>query len=272
MKFRALVAAVLALAALSATAHAQTSPASERPRVVVELYTSQGCSQCPRANRLLGVFSREPGVLALTFPVGIWDYLGWRDTLAQPDFGERQRDYSVALHVRGRFTPQLVFNGIRQSTASDWDDARTALDASRNDPAPEDAVEVSITRLSDGRVRVSLPRNLNAAGTIIWILAFDPTPVSVTVGGGININRTLVYYNLVDWMRRVDTWNGEAVWFEKRSCSPECAVFVQRPGGGRIVGAAYTTHSPRRAINPSDDCITDLRGIRLMGRRSAETC
>src|SRR5690606_18419385 len=127
VRFTAVVLIALAAAALPARAQTQ----GERAQMVVELYTSQGCTQCPRANRLLGMFSRDDGVLALTFPVGIWDYLGWHDTFAQPEFAERQRSYSQTLRVRGRFTPQLVVNGARTISASDWDEARATYDGAR---------------------------------------------------------------------------------------------------------------------------------------------
>lgn len=247
---RAFAAALLGLAALSVAASAQTSPTGERPQVVVELYTSQGCSQCPRANRLLGMFSHERGVLALTFPVGIWDYLGWRDTLARPEYSERQRAYSSLLHVRGRFTPQLVFNGARQSSASSWDDARSALEATRNDPEPDGATEVAVTRLRNDRVRVSLTRNLRGAGADIWLLAYDPGPVFVVIRGGANMNHTVPHYNLVKWIQRIDTWNGEATWFERDHCNPECAVLVQRPGPGQMIGVAYTYRPLRYPQQP----------------------
>jgi len=129
MIVRFLAALAIAVAATATPALGQTQ--GRRAATVVELYTSQGCSQCPRANRLLGMFSREDDVLALTFPVGIWDYLGWHDTFAQPEFAERQRSYSQTLRVRGRFTPQLVVNGARTISASDWDEARATYDGAR---------------------------------------------------------------------------------------------------------------------------------------------
>src|SRR5262245_45802018 len=113
MKAGILAAIVMVLAALTSDAVAQPASGGGSP-VVVELFTSQGCFQCPRANRLVGAMARRPNVLALTFPVSIWDYLGWRDTLARPEFSTRQRAYSQRLHVRGRATPQLVFNGASQ--------------------------------------------------------------------------------------------------------------------------------------------------------------
>jgi hypothetical protein len=244
MTFRAFAAALLGLAALSLPAGAQMSPAGEHPQVVLELYTSQGCVQCPRANRLVGMFSREPGVLALTFPVGIWDYLGWRDTLARPAYSDRQQAYSNTLHVRGRFTPQLVFNGMRQTSASDWDNARAALNQSRRDPRPDGAPEVGITHLRNDRIRVSIGANARGEGADIWLIAFDPGPVIAVVGSGVNINRSVSHYNLVDQIWRIGAWTGEATWFERDSCVPECAVLVQRPGG-QILSAAYTFRPAR---------------------------
>lgn len=239
---RFLAAAFVALAALTTTVRAQTP--GERADVVVELYTSQGCTQCPRANRLLGNFAREPGVLALTFPIGIWDYLGWHDTFARPEFADRQRDYGRALRARGRFTPQLVLSGARQLSAADWDDARVALDQARAAPRALARGDLAITRLNGGRVRVTLNANSRGEGADIWLLAYDPGPLAVVVNGGLNINRTVLHYNLVRSIERVDTWNGRSVWYERARCSPECAVIIQQPNGGPILAAAYT--GPRR--------------------------
>lgn len=239
-RFFALV--LLALAATATAAQAQEE--THRPQVVVELYTSQGCTQCPRANRLLGRFSHEDGVLALTFAVGIWDYLGWSDTFAQPAFTDRQRAYSRALRVRGRFTPQLVMNGQRQVSASDWDDARAALEEVRAAARPEGAPEITMSRLRSGRVRVTVGAG-RAVNADIWLVAFDPGPLTVVVAGGVNVNRTVAHYNVVRTIERIDTWNGSATWFERPRCTPECAVIVQEPDGGRIIAAAYTYREGR---------------------------
>ncbi len=241
---RFFAALLLALVAGAATARAQTP--GERAQMVVELYTSQGCTQCPRANRLLGTFAREEGVLALTLPVGIWDYLGWRDTLAQPEFSQRQRAYSQTLRVRGRFTPQLVINGGRQVSASDWDDARMTYDAERATGWPAQAPELSISRLRNTRVRVTLGAGAHPGPADIWLLAYDPGPITVAVTGGANIHRTISHYNVVRRIERLGAWEGAAVWYERPRCDPECAVIVQEPNGGRILAAAFTAVRPRR--------------------------
>jgi hypothetical protein len=240
---RLIITALVALVWGAPSARAQSE--GVQARVVVELYTSQGCTQCPRANRLLGMFAREDGVLALTFPVGIWDYLGWRDTFARPEFAARQRIYSTTLRVRGRFTPQLVINGARQMSASDWDEARAAFAEQQAAAAPAGAPEVAITRLRNNRVRVTVGEGAASAPGDIWLIAFDPGPIDVVITGGANINRSIAHYNLVRTIERLGAWNGGAAWYERTHCVPECAVVVQTANGGPILAAAYTSR-PRR--------------------------
>lgn len=237
------IAAALTLLAFAAPAAAQDR--GERARTVVELYTSQGCNQCPRANRLLGMFSREEGVLALTFPVGIWDYLGWRDTFARPEFSERQIAYSRSLHVRGRFTPQLIIDGAAQISASDWDEARATFDHQHATPDPAHAPDLSLERLRNNRVRATVGSGPAGSNADIWMIAYDPGPVVVVVAGGVNLNRSVPHYNLVRWMERLDSWDGRSAWFERSRCFPECAVIVQAPNGGPILSAAYTYRARR---------------------------
>lgn len=236
---RLLAIALFVLAASAPEAVAQTQ--GRRATAVIELFTSQGCSQCPRANRLLGSYTREDGVLGLTFPVGIWDYLGWEDTLARPEFGDRQRAYSAALRERRR-TPQIVLNGARQVSAADWDDVRAALDSALGGGWPPGAPELSITRLANGRVRATLSGGApRATAADVWFASFDPGPIAVEVAAGVNRNRVIMHYNLVERLDRVGTWTGGAVWFERQRCGPRCAVLLQEPDGGRIIAAAYLT-------------------------------
>jgi len=89
------------------------------PKAVVELFTSQGCSSCPPADARLAELARRPDVIALTLPVDYWDYLGWKDTLAQPEFSVRQRAYSHGRGDRAVFTPQMVVNGMAACVGSD---------------------------------------------------------------------------------------------------------------------------------------------------------
>lgn len=234
---RFLAVALIALAAAMADAAAQTQ--GQRAAMVVELYTSQGCHQCPRANRLLGMFAREENVLALTFPVGIWDYLGWRDTFARPEFSDRQRAYSETLRVRGRFTPQLVVDGANQISAADWDAARAMIERARVAAPPAIAPELSIIRLRNGRTRVTVGAGAAGANADVWLIAYDPGPLNVAIRGGLNNNRTVAHYNLVRSIEKLGAWNGASVWYERPRCTPNCAVIVQSPSGGPVLAAAY---------------------------------
>ncbi|MGE0594731.1 MAG: DUF1223 domain-containing protein [Hyphomonadaceae bacterium] len=235
---RFLAVALFALAAPS-WAHAQVAEASRQP-VVVELYTSQGCGQCRRANRLLGVLAREPNVIALTFPVGYWDYLGWRDTFAQPEFTERQRNFSRTLRFRGLSTPQLVIDGVRQAGADDWDLARATVEEVKATPRLPGAPSVSIERIPGGRVRATVGAGRTPVPADVWFLAFDPGPFNVMITHGENARRSIAHYNLVRWIRRAGSWNGAATYFEAPRCATQCAVIVQGPNGGPVLGAAMT--------------------------------
>ena len=103
-----------ALAWLSAAARAE-------PRAVIELFTSQGCSSCPAADKLAGELARDPSLVVMSLPVDYWDYLGWKDTLALPGHTNRQRAYSKARGDREVYTPQVVVNGVAHVLGSDKD-------------------------------------------------------------------------------------------------------------------------------------------------------
>ncbi len=235
------LAAVLFCMAAATNAGAQTQ--GRRADVVVELYTSQGCTQCPRANRLLGSLSRTEGVLGLTFPVGIWDYLGWSDTFARPEFTDRQRAFSEALRERRR-TPQLILNGARQVSASSWDDARAALDAER--AAPSTPIDISLVRARGGRVRVAIGESSSSPGADVWWVDYDSDQISVLITRGLNRNRSVSHYNLVRRIERLGSWTGAATTYERSRCLPSCAVLVQEPNGGRVLAAAYIERRGRR--------------------------
>src|SRR5580704_3087368 len=94
-------------------------PAHAEPRAVVELFTSQGCSSCPPADKIIGELARDPSVIALSMPIDYWDYLGWKDTLADSRFSARQKAYSQMRGDREVYTPQVVVNGSTHVIGSD---------------------------------------------------------------------------------------------------------------------------------------------------------
>src|SRR3954466_16123948 len=114
-------------------------PAHADPRAVVELFTSQGCSSCPPADQIVGELAKDPNVIALSMPIDYWDYLGWKDTLADSRFSARQKAYSHARGDREVYTPQVVINGSLHVVGSDR-------------PAIEDAI--GVTQKADGVMSV----------------------------------------------------------------------------------------------------------------------
>src|SRR3569833_1070587 len=94
-------------------------PAQADPRAVVELFTSQGCSSCPPADQILGELANDPSGVALSMPIDYWDYLGWKDTLADSRFSARQTAYSHTRGDRSLYTPQMIVTGSAQVIGSD---------------------------------------------------------------------------------------------------------------------------------------------------------
>src|SRR6059036_991639 len=96
--------------------------ADNRPPVVVELFTSEGCSSCPPADAFLGELAQRPDIVALAFHVDYWDYIGWKDPYASPLTTQRQHDYAAALHLHMVYTPQMVVDGRADVVGSERSD------------------------------------------------------------------------------------------------------------------------------------------------------
>ena len=124
-------------AALFASASMTPPPASAgEPRAVIELFTSQGCSSCPAADKLLGELSRDPSLMTMSLPVDYWDYLGWKDTLALHGHSSRERAYAEARGDREVYTPQVVVNGIVHVLGSDKAAIEHAIAQTRRSAEP----------------------------------------------------------------------------------------------------------------------------------------
>src|SRR5258708_17962980 len=106
-------------------------PAHADPRAVVELFTSQGCSSCPPADKILGELAKDPSVIAMSMPIDYWDYLGWKDTLADARFSARQKAHSQVRGDREVYTPQAVVNGEVHLIGSDRAGIEDAIDATK---------------------------------------------------------------------------------------------------------------------------------------------
>ncbi len=233
------IALALAMALFASGAHAQDG-AGQRP-IVVELFTSQGCISCPRANRVLGSLMREDDVLALTYGVPYWDYLGWRDTFARPEHTTRQRAYARSLHLRGPYTPQFVINGVRQVSATRLEAARTAIGELRALGPAAGAPHITLSR--ERNVGVVARISAGAAPPLpadIWFIEYDPGPYSVHVRSGDNYGQEIMHYNVVRRISKNGAWTGAPMQASERRCRPHCAVLVQAADGGVILAAATT--------------------------------
>ena len=235
MQKSALTIALVAVCAFAASAPAASAQTSRRP-VVVELFTSQGCSACVSANALLADLAERKDVLALTFPVDYWDYLGWSDTFAKPAFSARQRAYQKALGLRDVYTPQLVIDGAAQTDrGAPGDKAPDMIRAAAR--AHKDAPEMHIAR---GRLTVGTGR-WPKGGAEVWLVRYEGQPQETAVKDGENRGVTVVYRNVARDLIRLGAWSGQSRTYVLPKASGEdadlkSAVLLQGKASGRILG------------------------------------
>ena len=180
---------------------------SEQNLVVVELFTSQGCNLCPPADDVLAKFSRQENILALSYSVDYWNYLGWKDTLAQPDCAVRQKQYNVSLGKSGVYTPQMVIHGSHDVIGSQADQAHKLVDKAlaqkRND--------LIITfALNEDMIDLRIAASENKSPATIWIIGYD-FEKTVNIKGGELGGQIRKYHNVVQSIKRVGSWTGQEV-------------------------------------------------------------
>jgi hypothetical protein len=186
--------AALPLGALLAPVLARAQGTVARP-TVVELFTSQGCSSCPPADALMVELSKEPGMIPLTYPVQIWDYLGWRDTLAKPDFTRRQRAYAENVAGKRVYTPQAIVNGRAHCVGSDF----SSIVRLKGATAEASTTRIRIRWTGDGwTATVMFP---DGAGPAHLILLPVMSREVVQIGRGENSGRSVTYANVVRAIR-----------------------------------------------------------------------
>ena len=222
------------------------TPVRADPRAVVELFTSQGCSSCPPADKVLGELAQDPTVIALSLPIDYWDYLGWKDTLADSRFSARQKAYSHARGDRGVYTPQAVVNGTTNVLGSDRAGIENAAKQTQNADGVM-SVPVTMTQ-SGGQIKVSVAEAGGRSGEI-WICAVSKS-VPITISRGENRGQQITYHNVVRNVLKVGDWNGKAGSWSvpldniARDGVDAAAVYVQdgnRDKPGPMLGAAFTS-------------------------------
>ncbi len=212
-----------------ALAAALAAPAHAAQPIVVELFTSQGCSSCPPANASLAAVSARPDVLALSFGVTYWDYLGWKDTFAQPQFTERQIAYEPHLGHGGPFTPQIVVNGMADTVGNRQSDVEHLIARARLD-GPAIALKDNVVSITAG------PSDGEAD---VWLVQYDPHTIDVPVARGENEGVTLPHKNVVRALTRIGDWSGRAATYRIMPAANglSTAILIQKPHGGAIIAA-----------------------------------
>ena len=221
-----------AFALLGLISAAVAAPAGARTPVVVELFTAQGCSSCVKSGEVLSDLGAKPGVLTLTFAVDYWDYLGWADTFAKPEFSARQRDYMKTLALREVYTPQLVIDGVAEAAAVSADKITPMIkDAAHSHPKPPQI------QFAKGKVTIGSAPRVKGGGEV-WLVRYDPKDQSVQVKTGENRGQTLVEHNVVRELTRLGAWTGRPKPFHLPDPSADglsTVVIVQGANGGRVL-------------------------------------
>jgi len=206
-----------------------------KPPVVVELFTAQGCSSCGKANQVVADLADDKGVLALTYSVDYWDYLGWSDTFAKPAFAARQRAYAQKFSLRDVPTPQVVIAGRQQASGAKAEAVETLVkDAAK---APSNAPDMEFIG-DGGRVAVGsgpAPRG----GGEVWLVRYDPREQDIAIKRGDNRGQTLVHRNVVRELVRLGPWSGRPKLYRLPASSDDglrTVIIVQGAKGGRVIG------------------------------------
>jgi hypothetical protein len=211
---------------------------------VVELFTSQGCSSCPPADKILGELAKRPDIIALSLPVDYWDYLGWRDTLADHAFTERQRAYAAQRGDGQVYTPQVVVNGMVHVVGSRLADIEAAVASTGREAG---AWRSSIALKIEGE-EIVIDVGAAPSGAAVEdgrvLLALTTGVVEVPIAKGENRDRTVTYYNVVRKLTEIGKWTGAAqsLRLPKSEYMAEgsdgCVVLIQSGRSGPILAAA----------------------------------
>jgi len=217
-------------------------------RAVLELFTSQGCPYCPDADWIFGKLAADPSLVTLTMPVDIWDYHGWKDTLAKPRHSARQKAYAHIRGDRGIYTPQIVVNGAEQALGNERGEIEQAIAATRR-KGERLSVPVELEPGPDNLNVTVLDANGGHAKGEVWLFALSKS-VPVIIGRGENRGRTVTYHNVVRRWLKLGEWTGTSLSVDvpnsefKEDGIDAVAVIVQRgeiDEPGVVLGAAVAS-------------------------------
>jgi hypothetical protein len=204
--------------------------------VVVELYTSQGCSSCPPADALLTELAKRDDVIPLALHVDYWDYLGWKDKHASPVFTMRQKAYARAAGQRMVYTPQMIVGGLDHVIGTKAMELAEVIEKHHNLPR---AVDLRIQRSGDSvEIQATALRPVSR-DVLVQMIRYVPAE-TVVIGHGENAGRTITYSNIVTDMTVVGGWDGRGQLRLQARAPGELPIVIvlQEKGHGVIVGAA----------------------------------
>lgn len=210
-------------------------------KVVVELFTSQGCSSCPPADAFLGELAKRNDVIALSFHVDYWNYIGWNDPFSSPEATARQRAYGRVMKKRYVYTPQMVVDGRAETVGSD----RATVSSLIAMAAAAQKIEIDVTHNKDGSADIRVPDALSGGARKgeLWIGFYDAA-VKTQVRAGENRGETITNANIVRSYKRIGDWDGNALatHVDLKALGATgrdgCVIVLQAPGHGPIIGAA----------------------------------
>jgi hypothetical protein len=205
-----------------------------KPPVVVELFTAQGCASCTAADEAAAALADRVDVLPLTFSVDYWDYLGWTDSFARGEFSDRQRVYARRFGIRDVYTPQVVIDGMVETSGAKPAAIEPLIAAQarlyRNPPDME--------TMGSNRVAVGTGR-APAGGAEVYLVRYEPRPTPVSVRSGENRGRTLEYRNVVRELVLLGPWAGRPRAYRLPPQTEDgltSAILVQGANGGPMIG------------------------------------
>ena len=255
MLTRTLVLGVFLAASIANGAWAGQHAHADRP-IVVELFTSQGCSDCPAADRLVTELSKRKTVIALSLPITYWDMLGWKDTFATEANTQRQKSYARTMNRSGIYTPQMIIDGRVDVVGNQRDHVLSALTMRAAESDAEPLIPILIGTAS-GRVEITIPAAKTKPKTLatIWVMR-TLAHGSVNVEQGENRNHQLTYTNVVRDLKRAGDWNGDAMKIDlpmnlAKTKHDGIVVILQARDYGPVLGAAIL-QLPNPGLNPGD--------------------
>ena len=219
--------------------------------MVVELFTSQGCSSCPPADAFMSELRAMPGVVGLTYHVDYWDYLGWKDTLGGAEFSQRQYDYAKARGDMDVFTPQMIVNGGRPFVGSNRRAVLAAIAEARGRKA---SVAMGMTG-SNTEFAVEIGGSSAAKQAMLWLMPIVPE-IAVTIAKGENAGRKMIYHNIARHLVPAGMWRGEPATFTLpkdavlTGGSTACIALLQVAKTGPVIACAHWGDIGTSGITP----------------------